>query len=75
MSQIYTTAEVAELLGTEQWRVRRLYETGTLPEPRRFGGRRAIPRGHILAILDALRERGWLSGKSEAVTGQQNSPA
>ena len=60
MPRFYTTRELAELLGTETWRVRRLYESGTLPEPPRFARSRAIPREHIPAIVDALRDRGWL---------------
>jgi hypothetical protein len=57
-----TTRELADLLGTETWRIRRLYEDGTLPEPDRFAGRRAIPGKTIPIIVDALRQRGWLTG-------------
>ena len=69
---IKTTKQVAQMLGTDEWRVRRLYETGRLPEPERFAGRRAIPRDQIPAIVEALRERGWLqsapdqAGQSDA---------
>ena len=59
-ARIYSTRELAEMLGTETWRVRRLFESGTLPEPSRFAGKRAIPREMIPAVVDALRERGWL---------------
>lgn len=60
MPDIYSTRQMADLLGTQTWRVRRLYEDGTLPEPPRFAGKRAIPRESLPAILDALRNRGWL---------------
>jgi len=60
MSNFFTTREVAELLGTAEWRVRRLFEDGTLPEPGRFAGKRAIPGEHLPQIIDALRARGWL---------------
>ena len=60
MPDFYSTREMADLLGTLTWRVRRLYEDGTLPEPPRFAGKRAIPRQSIPAIVDALRNRGWL---------------
>ena len=60
MPQFFTTHELAELLGSETWRVRRLFEDGTLPEPGRFAGKRAIPRESIPQIVDALRNRGWL---------------
>lgn len=65
MPGFYTTAEVADLLGTETWRVRRLFEDGTLPEPPRFAAKRAIPRESVARILDALRARGWLPEAEE----------
>lgn len=68
MPDRFTTREVADLLGTVTWRVRRLFEDGTLAEPPRFGGARAIPRTLLPAILDALRVRGWLpAGESTEV--------
>jgi hypothetical protein len=57
---VLTTREIAELLGTDTWRVRRLFEDGTLPEPDRFAGNRAIPTTMLPAIVDGLRARGWL---------------
>lgn len=60
MPTLLSTRDVADLLGTETWRVRRLFEDGTLPEPSRFAGKRAIPRESIPTIVDALRGRGWL---------------
>jgi len=60
MPDIFSTREIADLLGTETWRVRRLFECGRLSEPTRFAGKRAIPRTLIPDIVDALRERGWL---------------
>lgn len=60
MSNFFTTREVAELLGSETWRVRRLYQDGTLPEPNRFAGRRVITSQQIPSIIDALRKRGWM---------------
>lgn len=65
--QRFTTREVADLLGTDEWRVRRLYEDGTLPEPDWFGGKRAIPHQQLLAVIDALRNRGWLPGQQKGV--------
>ena len=61
MKGVFTTREVADLLGVETWQVRRLFEDGTLPEPQKFGGKRAIPRTQISAIRDAMESRGWLS--------------
>ena len=60
MQNFYSTREVADILETDVWRVRRLYEDGTLPEPDRFVGKRVIPSRQIPAVVDALRERGWL---------------
>lgn len=61
MSDVFTTRQIADLLGVQEWRVRRLYEVGRLPEPARFGGKRSIPKHAIPSIVDALRERKWLS--------------
>jgi len=60
MPNIFSTRELADVLGTETWRVRRLFEDGTLPEPGRFAGKRAIPGTLIPVICDELRKRGWL---------------
>ena len=62
-----TTRELANLLGTEEWRVRRLFELGRIREPSRFGGKRAIPKTWIPAIVDALRQRGWMQDPEEVV--------
>jgi predicted site-specific integrase-resolvase len=67
MPAFFSTREVAELFGTETWRVRRLFEDGTLKEPGRFAGKRAIPREALPQILDALRSRGWIR-EAEAAT-------
>ena len=68
MADIHSTGEVAEILGSETWRVRRLFEDGTLPEPVRLAGNRAIPSELIPQIVDCLRVRGWLPKSGEAVT-------
>lgn len=60
MPEIFTTREVADLFSTQTWRVRRLFEDGTLPEPARFAGKRAIPRSLLSPIVEALRRRGWI---------------
>lgn len=56
-----TTREVADLLGVEVWQIRRIYKSGNLPEPPRAGLYRLIPRTDLPLIIDALRNRGWLS--------------
>lgn len=55
----FTTQQVADLFGTQTWRVRRLFQVGRLPEPPRFAGKRAIPRAMLAEIGAALHERGW----------------
>lgn len=69
MPDIFTTTQVAELLGTPTWRVQRLFEDGTLPDPPRLGRQRMIPRSQLPDILDALRARGWLPGPAMEATG------
>lgn len=66
MSNCFTTKEVAELLGTQEWRIRRLFESGDLPEPGRFAGLRVITGTAIPSIVDALRNRGWLPSPGES---------
>lgn len=63
---LLTTRQVAELLGSEEWRVRRLFEDGTLPEPDKFGGKRAIPKRLLPRIAAELRKRGWLTDSAPA---------
>ena len=58
--EYFSTADLAHTLGVEEWRVRRLYEEGTLPEPQRFAGRRAISIADLDTVADALKSRGWL---------------
>jgi len=65
-TRIYSTRDVAEMLGTKEWRVRRLFESGDLPEPVRFAGKRAIPPDLIPAIVDRLREHGWIPAQEAA---------
>ena len=60
MQDIYTTRQVAELLGVDTWKVRRLFENGTVEEPPKFGGKRAIPASLIPTLCEAMQARGWL---------------
>ena len=60
MSPQFTTREIADILGAEEWQVRRLFESGVLPEPNRFAGKRVIQGSMIPRIVDQLRDRGWL---------------
>ncbi|MDA0240701.1 MAG: hypothetical protein O2955_06320 [Planctomycetota bacterium] len=59
---MHTTKDVAKMHGIETWRVRRLFEDGTLPEPPKLGAYRMIPDEMIPAIREALERRGWLRG-------------
>ena len=67
MTEHLTTRQVAELLGVDVWRIQRIFELELLPEPSRFAGRRVIPSVHIPAIVDALRDRGWLPQATEVM--------
>lgn len=73
MPNFFTTREVADLLGSKTWRIRRLFEDGTLDEPPRFAGKRAISRQMIPAVLDALRIRGWLPGVEASPAGSTSA--
>ena len=60
MPTVFSTADVAKLMGVPRWKVARLFEEGTIPEPTRLGNQRAIPRELIPTISTALSNRGWL---------------
>ena len=59
--QHLSTREIAEMLGTDVWRIQRLFEDGNLDEPPRFAGKRMINSRALPIIIDALRRRGWLA--------------
>lgn len=63
--RLLTTRQAGEILGVETWRVRRLFEDGTLPEPQKFGGKRVIPEALMPAIREAMVHRGWLPAECE----------
>ena len=56
----FTSGELGDFLGVQAWKIARVFELGILEEPDRVGGRRLIPKSLIPAIVDALRDRGWL---------------
>lgn len=69
MASVLTTGEVASLLNVEPWRVRRLFEDGTFPEPVRLGLYRLIDEALVPRIAAEMRQRGWLpSPSTEAAT-------
>jgi len=78
MPPFLSTREMAELLGlprTATWRVRRLFEDGTLPDPLRFGRARMIPRTAIPAVVAALQAKGWLPPAAESAETLRNEAA
>ena len=70
MNSPLTTREVANEISSsllipgsiEEWQVRRLFESGDLPEPPKFGGKRMIDPEMLPQIVAALRTRAWLAG-------------
>lgn len=63
MSDILTTRQVGEMLGQPQWRIRRIVDR--LDGIEKFGGKRAIPRSKLPAIIKAIRA---LDRTAEAAT-------
>jgi hypothetical protein len=57
----HSLGQTADSLNVQAWRIARLFELGVLPEPPRIGRNRAIPATMVPAIVDALRDKGWLS--------------
>ena len=60
MDDIHTIEQVAVKLGTQAWRIRRLYECGEIAEPPRFGRSRVLTDQDVPRIVTALKRRGWL---------------
>lgn len=67
MANIFTTRQAADAINAgghggqvEEWQVRRLFESGDLPEPPKFAGKRIIQQNELPLIVSALRRRGWL---------------
>ena len=56
-----STADIAKEVGAERWQIVRLFETGELPEPPKFVGRRVINAALEKEIIAALECRGWIS--------------
>ncbi len=65
MNKSVSTGHLAKVLGVDAWRIRRLYENGTLPDPGRIGLARAIPAEQVPDVVDALRDKGWLPSQEE----------
>ena len=61
-----TTTAVAELFGVRPWQVRRLYESGRVPEPpARMGAYRLIRPADLPVIQAALVRAGYLEETPE----------
>ncbi len=65
-----STRDVADWLGIEEWRVRRVFEARLVPEPPRIGRHRAIPVDLLPLVIDALRAKGWLPYVHDAASGE-----
>ncbi len=63
---MHSVEEIALMHRIPSWRVRRLFEAGDLPEPRRFAGARVLTDGDLPIIEAALMKRGWLPTKVAA---------
>lgn len=61
-----TTGDVGRHFGVPQWVIKRLYESGRIPEPGRFGRYRVVPAADLPAVQEALVAAGYLAGKGVA---------
>ncbi len=66
MKRTFTTGSLARLKGWDEWRVRRLFEDGDLPEPPRLGQYRLLSEDDIPLIEEAMRRRGFLPAEQAA---------
>lgn len=67
MPTIYLTVpEVAKHFGCAPWKVRRLYERGVFPNPKRAALTRLIDEADLPKIEQALRDAGYLKSEPTA---------
>lgn len=62
----FTLGEVADLCGTQAWRVRRLFERGLVADCERVGRQRVVKESELPAIRKALADAGYLKKKKSA---------
>jgi hypothetical protein len=60
MPPVLTIGAVARHFGCQSWQVRRLFESGKLPEPPRVGAYRVISPEDLPRVEAALRAVGYL---------------
>lgn len=58
--KLLTLGEAAERLGTQLWKVQRVFDRKRLPEPRRVGRTRVVPETDLPRVEKALREAGLM---------------
>jgi hypothetical protein len=63
---VLTLGEISLLVGVPECKLRRLFQTGQLTEPRRCGNRRAFLPEDQDRLRRELRERGLLPSRSAA---------
>jgi DNA-binding transcriptional MerR regulator len=60
LTEYLTLGAVANRLGCQPWQVRRLFERGLLPEPRRVATYRVVAEEDLPAVEKALKEAGYI---------------
>jgi hypothetical protein len=60
LTDYLTLGAVARRFGCQPWQVRRLFERGVLPEPRRVGAYRVVAEEDLPAVEQALRQAGYI---------------
>jgi hypothetical protein len=62
LTDVLSMGQVADLIGCQTWKIRRLIGRGLLPEPVRIGVVPIFHRDQLPAIRERLREAGYLPG-------------
>jgi hypothetical protein len=60
-----TLGEAAQRLGTQLWKVQRLFDRKFLAPPRRLGRTRMVRESELPLIREKLREAGYLKDAEE----------
>jgi hypothetical protein len=66
VSEYLTLGEAAGRLGTQLWKVQRLFDRGLMPEPRRIGRCRVLLEGDLPELEAALKQAGYIRAASHA---------
>lgn len=61
IQQTFSLGDLSRRWKIPQWKIRRVFECGDLPEPFRIGRQRCIYLQDLPALIEALKKRGYVA--------------